>query len=426
MKSKLYSLLAVLFTLVLQNCQDNAIEKAPEPTELISKISVADEKKLLQGLDYMLAKTSSGARVNQSKINKLKLDSVIRRIDPKTGSTNYSFFIEENRPYSVANLVVTENKGAYLAFLVEYISSDPKKGWDLGNFQGKMLLTTIDGKNERIIQINPPKDKGGRADGAICSTTVWRITASSEWGSSTYYETETSCYFIDVFDGSYGELNDTGNNVTPGMTGINDNGTSSEPEFEFPGIDKTAINISSYINCFGLNDNSATYRLTIYVEEPLPGSDYQKVGLGVGHTFVGLTKFKNGQETTQHFGFYPAEKTLIYPTDSKIVNNQETEWTTSVTFEIDADSFNDALYAANDNSYRQYHISQYNCTTYALSICDASGVSLPKGTSEFPYGYGSGYSPGKLGYDLRNSGDIPGGTKNFSGGTTPNSKGPCQ
>lgn len=420
MKSRFYPLLAVLFTLILQNCQDNPIEKSLLPSELISRISVADEKKLLQGLDYMLAKTSSGARVNQSKINKLKLDSVIRRIDPKTGSTNYSFFIEENRPYSVANLVVTENKGAYLAFLVEYISSDPKKEWDLGNFQGKMRLTTIDGKNERIIQINPPKDKGGRTDGAICSTTVWRVTASSEWGSSTYYETETFCYFVDVFDGSYGELNDTGNNVTPGMTGINDNGTSSTPEFMVDGGShgKDIPNVAEYLKCFTANGGA---EVTIYIDQPEANSPqtYDLLTGHVGHSWVSITQ--NG--ITRLVGFYPNGVALPTSDDvnGKFKEDSDRSFDVSVSFDFNADQMADVLSFIR-GPIPDYQVNDYNCTDFVIELFSKANISLPKTVGYWPRG--QGFNPGNFGQDMRN---YQGNQKsiNPSGGSPVSINGTC-
>ena len=59
-----------------------------------------------------------------------------------------------------------------------------------------------------------------------------------------------------------------------------------------------------------------------------------------------------------------------------------------------------------------------------MKICDAAGISLPKGTSEFPYNFGFGHSPAKLGSELRAS-TPPGGSLNKNGGVSPSSKGPC-
>ncbi len=208
--------------------------------------------------------------------------------------------------------------------------------------------------------------------------------------------------------------------------GSDGNWVGEPADIEFPGVDKSPINIDAFMKCFETNNSAASYKLTLYVQEPAPGGDYQKVGTNVGHTFVGFTKIVNGQEITQYVGFYPIHKSLTYPIESKIVDNQQTEWTTSVTVTVDAKAFNDAIYAAHSNATKQYHISEYNCTTYALNIFDAANISLPKNASEFPYNYGNGYSPGRLGYDLRNFGNVFNGTKNSNGGTTANSKGPCQ
>lgn len=415
----------MLLPLALQDCQTREQEVSPDKS--IEKVLAQEDPKLAHGLSLIQSKASKNGRVEKSQIDELLLDSALRKFDKNTGSTNYSLLLYKNLPYSIGNLVVAEKNGNYLAFIVEYINANPKGGWDLAKFQGKMVLTSIDGKSKKTVDINPQQSKNGRTDASICSTTVTKVTVSSVYGSYTYYETEFGCVFIDI--DNFGDVGSGSYKSQPGDTPVSDsgNGVSSEPTYlELPGVDKTAVNVNALMKCFGQNDNNASYKLTLFVEEPSPGSDDQKVGKNVGHTFVGLTKIVNGQETTQYVGFYPINKSLTYPIESKIVNNQQTEWTASVTFDLDAHAFDDAIYAAKINSGKDYHISQYNCTTYALDICDAAGLSLPKNSSEFPYGYGNGYSPGKLGYDLRNSGNVSNGVKNFSGGTTPNGKGPCQ
>lgn len=198
MQTKLFIALLLLFTiLVLQNCQTNdAIKKE----ETIGKVLVSDEAKLVTGLSLIIGKASKNGRIAKTQIDALLLDSALKLIDKNRGSTNYSLLMQKNLPYSLTNLVVCEKNGAFLAFLVEYINANPKNGWDMAHFQGKALVTTVDGKNAREIDFNSLTNKGGRASATICSTTVWKVTVSSAYGSYSYYETEFGCMFIDTND----------------------------------------------------------------------------------------------------------------------------------------------------------------------------------------------------------------------------------
>jgi hypothetical protein len=69
----------------------------------------------------------------------------------------------------------------------------------------------------------------------------------------------------------------------------------------FPGINNPAINLKSFLNCFGTTQSdNFIYSLTIYVEEPEPGSNTSTSLTGnVGHTCIGFTKTdKNNPSST--------------------------------------------------------------------------------------------------------------------------------
>ncbi len=197
------------------------------------------------------------------------------------------------------------------------------------------------------------------------------------------------------------------------------------PEFVLPGIDNLAIEIEKFLNCFGSDQAGGTYKISLFVLEPNPGTGAEKTGFNVGHTFVGLTKTVNGTSITQYIGFYPKYRTTSYPTDSKIESNDNYRYTTSVTYDVSANDFYSAISTALTRASNQYDISQYNCTTYALDVCDAAGIQLPRTFADFPYNYGRGLSPGNLGADLRSRSVID-NRININGGTSGNGNGPCQ
>jgi hypothetical protein len=436
MKRKLYILLTFFSFCFFQSCQDHEIKKAPEAAELISKIAAADDQKLLQGLGLLQEKASKNGRISQTKIASLQLDSAIKRLNPDLGSTNYSFSIEENKPYSLTNLVITENKGSYLAFFVEYISDNPKQGWNLANFSGKMKVTSVDGKREFERVVKPPQVKNGRTS-SECEFNFAIVYVITPYGITQYTEWSFVCTLggsggfgwavegFGVGDGNNnGGSGNSGGEIDPGKIGIDDP-NSPEQEFILPGIDDLAIDIEKYLNCFGSDQNGASYKVSLYVLEPNPGTGAEKMGLNVGHTFVGLTKTINGNTITQYIGFYPEHRTLTYPTESKMESNDNYGYTTSVTYEVSAGDFFSAIATATANASNLYHISQYNCTTYALDVCEAAGINLPRTLAEFPYGYGKGLSPGNLGADLR-SRSVTDNKIKVTGGTSGNGNGPCQ
>jgi hypothetical protein len=240
MKRKLFTLIAIFSFCFFQSCQDHEIKKAPEAAELISKIAAADDQKLLQGLGLLQEKASKNGRISQTKIASLQLDSAIKRLNPDLGSTNYSFSVEENKPYSLTNLVITENKGSYLAFFVEYISDNPKQGWNLANFSGKMKVTSVDGKREFERVVKPPQVKNGRTS-SECEFNFAIVYVITPYGITQYTEWSFVCTLggsggfgwavegFGVGDGNNnGGSGNSGGEIDPGKIGIDD-GDSSDP-----------------------------------------------------------------------------------------------------------------------------------------------------------------------------------------------------
>ncbi len=190
-----------------------------------------------------------------------------------------------------------------------------------------------------------------------------------------------------------------------------------------PGQEKPGIDLKRYLACFGVNTDNSTYQITVYVDEPSPGSGDTKNGLNVGHTFVGFRKNSaDGSYIEQVFGFYPAEYSTGW-VNSKFSNNGGSHYSVSATFPVSAGQFTRASNAARYMTSEMYNIFDQNCTDAVFSVFDAAGIGLPKTQSSFPYGVDAGYSPGQLGLDLRNN--APRYPVNTSGGTAPISLGPC-
>jgi hypothetical protein len=246
MKIKLLSfflLLIAIFT--FQNCQneDNSIKSESS----ITKILASDENKLVTGLDFLKSESFKDGRIAQTKIDGLLSDSVLRRVDKNTGVTNYSFAIDQNLPFSITNLVISESKGKYAAFFVDFINDSPKNGWKTSDFTGRVKLTSLDGK--RIFESNSKKrtNKGGRIGVFECATETWTIYVVTPYGITAYTECETVCAESGVgggsggfSDGSSGSGNGggfgiggNGDEIDPGVIVVNDSGGQLAPDDEY-------------------------------------------------------------------------------------------------------------------------------------------------------------------------------------------------
>ena len=142
----------------------------------------------------------------------------------------------------------------------------------------------------------------------------------------------------------------------------------------------------------------------MYVQEPLGGSGWT-IGPqnGVGHVFIGLKEINQtnpNQSITQVFGFYPLEKTSLYGNNpSTIKDNSSTDYTVSITYNVTPQVFNSAINSADYYATSAYDLNDFNCAGYVINIINGVGLSLPKNKQHI--GAPVGYTPGRLGKDLR-------------------------
>jgi hypothetical protein len=205
-----------------------------------------------------------------------------------------------------------------------------------------------------------------------------------------------------------------------------------------PGINDPFIDLRSFLDCFGtIQTNDFTYSLTIYIEEPVPGSGLSSSITGnVGHTCIGLTKTDKSNPAssiTQIIGFYPVDgkKSLsLSPVESQMHNNgdgdpdRRTSFTISSTYEIGPDAFGAAVQAAEELSAQPYDLDDNNCTDYVLNIMSRAGVNVPQNKGEIMVS--TGHNPGQLGHDLRILKQTdPNAYISLAGGLTPVGKGRC-
>ncbi|WP_128547339.1 hypothetical protein [Larkinella soli] len=171
--------------------------------------------------------------------------------------------------------------------------------------------------------------------------------------------------------------------------------------------------LSKELSCFsaGKNTPDFNYKIVVYVDEPYPSSGSSVTfGGDSGHTWVGFEKVhkKTGLITTRTIGFYPAPDFNTFlvvrgGVKSAIRDNSSHYADVSISYDVTALQFENAVYEARGSATRSYSLENYNCTNYAYDICKAANLTIPNPTT---YVAIDGtilktYSPGGLGFFLR-------------------------
>ena len=208
-------------------------------------------------------------------------------------------------------------------------------------------------------------------------------------------------------------------NVGAGLAIDGDN-TAEEEKEEAPVIYRPTHPISNNKCFFSTVDLNKGATLTIYVDEPKPGTGEVVKWINVGHTFIGITQGEN-QYT---YGFYPNVPGIrtIGNGNFPSVLGKDDGHTFSVSFsaEISPEQLQKIVELSQKAYGRKYNLSYSNCTDFAISVANLANITLPycKGT----WTGGGGSAPGVLGKALRDSTTFK-NKINTSGGTAPASKG---
>ena len=208
-------------------------------------------------------------------------------------------------------------------------------------------------------------------------------------------------------------------NVGAGLA-IDGDETAEEKKEEAPVIYRPTHPISDNKCFFSTVDLNKGATLTIYVDEPKPGTGEVVKWINVGHTFIGITQGEN-QYT---YGFYPNVPGIRTIGNGNFPSflGKDDGHTFSVSFsaEISPEQLQKIIELSQKSYGRQYNLSYSNCTDFAISVANLANITLPycKGT----WTGGGGSAPGVLGKALRDSTTFK-NKINTSGGTAPASKG---
>ncbi|MDP9078823.1 MAG: hypothetical protein M3O71_15445 [Bacteroidota bacterium] len=260
------------------------------------------------------------------------------------------------------------------------------------------------------------------------------VTIDCQWYDDNYVDADGNAVIYSekicsVTTDDDPESNFDGGSVNFVGSGTGGGGTGAPPApSNLPGENGPGINPKAFMECFGnVPDNGATMKVTVYVQEPFPGTSFNIGPNSVGHVAIGLTKTNGSNSVTQVVGFYPdATGISRIQAPSKVVNNGgDLDYNVSISYTVTATNFNNIInYVANPP--KLYDLSDLNCTTFVYNACQKGAITLPDPYNTVGLGITdpeTAMTPAGLGNSieaLKGKSNV-----NTNGGTTPNSKGPC-
>lgn len=261
-----------------------------------------------------------------------------------------------------------------------------------------------------------------------------RVTTDCTWMDNNYVDADGNAVIYSEKICTYTVDDDTPNTGFSGGTGNyggdegGGSGSGAPAPSNLPGENGPAVNPKSLMDCFGnIPDAGASMKVTVYVQEPFPGTSFNIGPNSVGHVAIGLTKTNGANSVTQVLGYYPDAtglNKLLAP--SKIVENSNLDYNVSITYNVTATSFN-LIKNYISNPPALYDLVDFNCTTFVYYACQAGKITLPDPYNSIgislPTGETRAMSPAGLGQSIEK---LKGQSNvNPNGGFCPYGKGPC-
>lgn len=189
------------------------------------------------------------------------------------------------------------------------------------------------------------------------------------------------------------------------------------------GPDIAIESMSDYLSCFDTSQSAPDAKITIYVDEPVDGSNALVGADGTGHTFVSIEQGNN----IATFGFYPVNglPSLYFSVDGVMGDNSNTTYDVSITIdnvpttEFTNGNFTTPLQSIINHtiafSNSNYDINGQNCTDLGIDIANLAGLPMPACNANPIYFFGS--TPGRAGEYIRNLTILPEGvSRDIDGG----------
>jgi hypothetical protein len=141
--------------------------------------------------------------------------------------------------------------------------------------------------------------------------------------------------------------------------------------YNLPGVD-----LSKMFKCFdNVPSIGATYSIRLCSDIPSnsnPNASANFSAASGGHTFLTITKTNGSTSVTQSFGFYPSSQPSwidpFSPVTSTLKDNGAQEINASLEMNLTETQFNTVKQNAISWSTRNYELTDYNCSNYAVDI----------------------------------------------------------
>lgn len=173
--------------------------------------------------------------------------------------------------------------------------------------------------------------------------------------------------------------------IDPGSGG---SGGGDDTNVEDPGEDyellvtQDPVDLKKRLDCFNniASNGNTTYSIKICADIPVNGNPKALLNPDrePGHTFLELTKTNGGTSVTETIGFYPEKykkAAFQLSVSSMVVDNFGHEYDASLLMAVNASQFEQILTTAKEKAVNDYHMTGYNCTTFALDVFNSARAS---------------------------------------------------
>lgn len=171
-------------------------------------------------------------------------------------------------------------------------------------------------------------------------------------------------------------------------------------------IESEPIDPFSIVDAFLDNKVASHYAIMVLIKQPIAGQKKTNTGLGeVGHSFISLIKYNQDlSAVNKTFGFYP-ESGLLIPVNplapkakSIIKDDSFHDWDQLLGKMVSKKQFEQILEYLDHNISNQYHLSNYNCSDFALTLAKIAEIDIQD--TEGPWPLGRGDNPAYMGQSI--------------------------
>lgn len=171
-------------------------------------------------------------------------------------------------------------------------------------------------------------------------------------------------------------------------------------------IESEPVDPFSIVDAFLDNKVAHHYAILLLIKQPIAGQKKTNTGLGeVGHSFISLIKYNEDQSAViKTFGFYP-EAGLFIPVNpiapkakSIIKDDSFHDWDQLLGKMVKKEQFEQILEYLDHNISNEYHLSNYNCSDFAITLAKIANIEIQD--TEGPWPLGRGDNPAYMGQSI--------------------------